>query len=168
MASYALKTYRRNNSIKRWELIEKLYGAFIGKDWYEFYERIKDGEQIDSSKDGKLLNKTLTLFDALNYFQTQGLLDKKAWEYVACEILNFALNNSGWEYMNNIKKPYVEEGFPEDIIPFTDFPELFDKLPKKFKKSAFHNWKNDLMSCHQKSDLLIITRQKIFPMSDCN
>jgi len=111
VASYALKTYRRNNSIKRWELIEKLYGAFIGKGWYEFYERIKDGEQIDSSKDGKLLNKTLTLFDALNYFQTQGLLDKKAWEYVACEILNFALNNSVWEYMNNIKKPYVEKGF---------------------------------------------------------
>ncbi|MGD0078365.1 MAG: hypothetical protein ABSB91_07045 [Sedimentisphaerales bacterium] len=136
VAGCALKTYRRNNSIKRWELIEKLYGAFIKDNWYEFYERIKNGGKIDLSKDIKLLNETLTLFDALNYFRTQRLIDKKAWEYVACEILNFALNDTVWEYMKNIKKPYVEKGFPEDIIPFTGFPELFDKLPKKFKKKC--------------------------------
>lgn len=136
VAGCAFKTYRSNNSIRKWELIEKLYDAFIKDGWYAFYERIKNGEQIDLSKDGKLLNETLTLFDALNYFQTQKLLDKKAWEYVACEILNFALNDSVWEYMNKIKKPYVEKGFREDIIPFTGFPELFDKLPNKFKKEC--------------------------------
>ena len=133
----AIKTYRSNNSIRKWELIKELFDAFITDDLlYEFYERIKNGEQINLSKDEKLLNETLTLFDALNYFQTQKLLDKKAWEYVACEILNFALNDSVWEYMNKIKKPYVKKGFREDIIPFTGFPELFDKLPNKFKKEC--------------------------------
>ncbi len=133
VALHARKTYKSNNSIKRWEMIERLYSAFISDDWYEFYERVKTGGQIESSGDIKLLNKTLTLFDALNYLRTQELLDKRAWEYIACEILNFALNNSVWEYMNNIKKPYIEKGFHKDIIPFTGFPDLYDALPDKFK-----------------------------------
>jgi hypothetical protein len=103
--------------------------------WYEFYKRIQNGEQIDleNKEEEKLLNETLTLFDALNYFQTQGLLDEKAWEYIACEIQNFALNNSVWEYMRKIEEPYLVKGFPKDIIPFTGFPELFGELPDKFK-----------------------------------
>ncbi|MGD0626781.1 MAG: hypothetical protein ABSB32_18990 [Thermodesulfobacteriota bacterium] len=131
----ALKTYRSNNSIRKWELIEKIYGAFLENHWYDFYERIQGGEQIDlrNKEEEKLLNEMLTKFDALDYFQTQGLLDDKAWEYVACEIQDFALNNSVWEYIGKIEKPYLVKGFPKDIIPFTGLPELYDELPDKFK-----------------------------------
>ncbi len=86
------------------------------------------------------MNEALTLFDELNYFRTQGLLDEKAWEYCACEIQNFALNNSVWEYIDKIQKPYREKGFIEDTIPFTGFRDLFTgpsdpfgKLPDKLK-----------------------------------
>ena len=136
----ALKTYKSNNSIAKWKLIEGIYDDFLkGEkegDWYNFYKRIQNGEQIDflkETKEEKLLNETLTLFDALDYFQTQRLLDDKAWEYVACEIQNFALNNSVWKYIDHIEKPYLVKGFPEDIIPFTGFPELVDELPDEFK-----------------------------------
>ena len=98
---------------------------------YEFYERIKDGQQIDfetDEDDKRLLNKALTMFDTLCYFQTQGLLDKKTWEYFACEIYNFALNDSVLEYMLIIKKSYKSKAFPDDIIPFTGFPALVEEL----------------------------------------
>lgn len=135
----ALKTYKSNNSIAKWKLIEEIYDDFLkGEkegDWYNFYKKIQNGEQIhlEDPKEEKLLNETSTLFDALDYFQTQGLLDDKAWEYVACEIQNFALNNSVWEYIDKIEKPYQVKGFPKDIIPFTGFPELLDELPDQFK-----------------------------------
>jgi hypothetical protein len=131
---YALQTYRSNNSIRKWELIEKTYHIFLKDNWYDFYKTIQNGENVLGSPDGeKLLNETLTLFDALNYFRAQRLLDKRAWEYVACEVQNFALNNSVWEYIDRIREQYRLKGFPLDIIPFTGFPELFDNLPSRFK-----------------------------------
>jgi hypothetical protein len=136
VAFCALFTYRRNNSIRKWELIKRTYDSFLEIEWYDFYKRIKNGDQIDfdNKDDEKLLNRSLTLFDALNYFRTQKLLDKKAWEYVACEVLNFALNISVWEYMHKIWTFHRQKkGFQEDIIPFTGFPDLFANVPKKFK-----------------------------------
>jgi len=130
----AIKTYRSNNSIRKWELIEKTYHIFLKDNWYDFYKRIQNGENVlGSPDDEKLLNETLTVFDALNYFRAQRLLDKRAWEYVACEVQNFALNNSVWEYIDRIREEYRPKGFPLDIIPFTGFPELFDNLPSRFK-----------------------------------
>ena len=89
---------------------------------YGFYKKIHGGEQIDlQSNDEELMNEALTMFDSLNYFQTQGLLDDKAWEYFASEILNFALNNSVWEYITMTEKQYIEIGFDQYIIPFSGF-----------------------------------------------
>ncbi len=105
-------------------------------DLYPFYEKIKNGEQFDfesNHEDERLLNKALTLFDALSYFQTQGLLDEKAWEYFASEIMNYALNNSVWKYIEMTKKRYKDLGFHDDMIPFSEFPDLYDNLPNKFK-----------------------------------
>lgn len=130
-ACFAIKTYRSNNSIRKWELIKKIFDAFMEGDQYAFYERIKDGDQIDFEKnkeDVQLLNKALTMFDTLCYFQVQGLLDEMSWEYFACEIYNFALNDSVLEYMRKIKELYKSKGFPDDIIPFTGFPELVKNL----------------------------------------
>ena len=132
---FALKTYRSNGSIKKWELIKKTYEVFLEKDWYEFYKRIQGGEEINltSPNEEKLLNESLTLFDQLNYFRTQGFLDKRAWEYIACEVQNFGLNNSVWKYIKEVKKVYIAEAFPENIIPFTGFPDLLAYLPKEFR-----------------------------------
>ena len=131
----ALKTYISNNSIRKYELIDNIFDIFMKDGRYEFYKKIHNGEQInlESNEEEKLLNEALTMFDALNYFQTQGLLDYEAWEYFACEIQNFALNNSVGEYIDKIKEQYQARGFPEVVIPFTGFPELVKKLPNKFK-----------------------------------
>jgi hypothetical protein len=137
MAKIALNTYESNNSIRKFELIEKVYDVFIKDDWYAFYEKIKKGKPIDFEKDSndrKLLNETLTLFDALSYFETQGLLkDERSWEYIASEILNFALNDSVWNYIKKTEESYLSKGFHKDIIPFTGFLALLDKLPTTFK-----------------------------------
>lgn len=131
----ALKTYKSNNSIEKWKIIERIYAAFLEDDCYDFYKRIQKGEKIDleNEKEEKLLNDALTLFDDLEYYQAQGLLDEEAWMYFACELQNFALNDSVWKYIDKSEKPYLEKGFHKDIIPFTGFPALLDKLPKKFK-----------------------------------
>src|SRR5208282_5144481 len=83
----ALLAYRNSNSIKRAELIQRLYNAFMKKGAYEFYDKIRNRDAIEWGEWGnvegvdeetlkaneKLLNKSLTLFDELNYLQTQGL-----------------------------------------------------------------------------------------------
>jgi len=116
-----------------------IYDDFLKGDWYNFYKRIQKRDQIDleNKDEEKLLNETLTLFDALNYFQIQGLLDEKAWEYVACEIQNFAFNESVWNYMCQFIREYQNRGFPVDIIPFTGFPELLENVPPKFRANPF-------------------------------
>jgi len=132
----ALKTYNRNSSIKKYELITKTYDTFMSESQYNFYKRIQTGEQINFFKrrEERLLNEALTMFDHMNYFRTQGLLDKRAWEYIACEIHNFALNRSVWDYMRYYQKQYRDKNFPEDIIPFTGFPDLFYDPPDKAGK----------------------------------
>jgi hypothetical protein len=70
----------------------------------------------------------------LSYFETQGLLkDERSWEYIASEILNFALNDSVWNYIKKTEESYLSKGFHKDIIPFTGFLALLDKLPTTFK-----------------------------------
>ena len=103
VAIITLNTYTNNNSIKKWELIKDIFDAFIKDDLlYDFYERIKEEKSIkfqNCEKELRLLNKSLTMFDSLCYFQEQGLLDNKSYEYFATELYNFALNGSVWEYM---------------------------------------------------------------------
>jgi hypothetical protein len=76
----ALKTYKSNNSIAKWKLIEKIYNDFLkGEkegDWYNFYKKIQNGEQIhlEEPKEEKLLNETLTLFDALGLLPNTGVI----------------------------------------------------------------------------------------------
>ncbi|MGC2691266.1 MAG: hypothetical protein WA228_01110 [Desulfobaccales bacterium] len=141
-AYLALKTYRSNNSIRKWKLIKEIFDNFMKDDLYKFYEKIKNGDQIDfegKPDDEMRLNKALTLFDALSYFQTEGLLgkrgkeDEKAWEYFACEILNYVLNNSVWKYIKRTEKKYKDIGFDEYIIPFSGFPDLYENLPERFR-----------------------------------
>ncbi len=137
----AYRTYNQNNYIQRWNLIQNLYTDFLKPDHYKFYKRIKKGENIDfiaSTENEKLLNDALTLFDAIHYLQTQNLLNKKAWEYVACELHNFNRNDSVHEYMEMVKNEYIKKGFPEDIIPFTGFPDLVKNIPCEFRRTGQH------------------------------
>lgn len=140
MIFFALKTIRSNNSTKRMELISKIYDRFLKDELYEFYVKIRNKEVInweDDKKDERLLNESLTLFDEVNYLRTQGLLDKKAWEYVASEIQYFALNGSVWDYMDHRKQKCRDRGFPEDIMPFTGFPDLLKKIPEQLRAKPF-------------------------------
>ena len=140
MIFIAYMTLRRNTSIKRMELISKIYDRFLNDELYGFYIRVRRQQTINwqhDEKDERLLNKSLTLFDEVNYLQNQKLLDEKAWEYVACEIQNFAFNENVWDYMIQRTQDCKDRGFPDDIIPFTGFPELLNKVPLKFRANPF-------------------------------
>jgi hypothetical protein len=140
MIFLALITIRSNNSTKRMELISKIYDRFLEDELYGFYIRIRNKEVInwqDNKDDERLLNESLTLFDEVNYLRTQGLLDIKAWEYIASEIQYFALNDSVWDYMIQRIRECKDRGFSEDIMPFTGFPELLNKVPEKFRAKPF-------------------------------
>lgn len=140
MIFLALRTIRSNNTTKRMELISKIYGRFLEDELYGFHIRIRYKEVINwqhDKNDERLLNKSLTLFDEVNYLRTQRLLDKKAWEYVASEIQYFALNASVWDYMIHRIIECKDSGFPDDIIPFTGFPDLLKKIPPQFRVKPF-------------------------------
>ena len=127
----ALKTYTSNSSMRKYELINKIYDSFIMdvKD-YDFYEKVKRGDQLVSDEEKRQLNKALTLFDEVNYFRIQGLLDNESWEYLASEINTFAFNKSVWEYIDSSQKTYFEKRFPYDIVPFTEL-QRFIYLPTR-------------------------------------
>jgi hypothetical protein len=135
---------------RRMELIARIYHAFTADDLYHFYARIRKKEPINWEEyelEEQRLNKSLTVFDAICYLHTQGLLnkrpllflciwpvrDKKAWEYIASEIQYFAENKSVWAYMRQRIQEGLNRGFHRDIIPFTGFPSLHDSIPRQFR-----------------------------------
>ena len=127
---------RRNSSPRRIVTFMQSNGVMA------FYDKIRRGERVDwehSEADKQLLNKSLTLFDDLSYLETQGLLHRKAraWEYVASEIQYFASNDSVWDYIAHRIQEGRDRGFPNDIIPFTGFPDLLHKIPKRFRAKSF-------------------------------
>ena len=131
-----------SNAIRRSKLIATIYDAFLTDDLYNFYAKIRKGKKIDwehNEVDERLLNKSLTLFDEVNYLQTQGLLaeGEEAWEYAASEIQYFAFNKSVWDYMFKRIHEGMCRGLPRDIIPFTGFPELLKSIPPKFRADPF-------------------------------
>ena len=146
-------TYSRNSSMKRRELISNIYNKFLERKLYDFYAKIRNGDTIKwqikeedklsdeekqlINKNERLLNKSLTLFDEVNYLETQGLLDDGAWEYIVCEIQYFAFNKSVWEYMEHRIEECIKMKFPENIMPFTGFPDLLNKVPIKFRAEPF-------------------------------
>lgn len=135
VAVIAYKTYKRNNSIRRMDLIHKLYEHFLKEEWYEFYKVIQKNEPFDLNKNNeKLLNVSLTVFDEIDYYEEEGLLDEKALEYFACEILNFYHNETVMKYVKDIENQYLKKNFLRDIIPFTGFTSLAEKLSRKYIK----------------------------------
>jgi hypothetical protein len=143
---FGVNAIRTGNSIRRAELITKIYHAFLEDDLYLFYARIRNGEAIDSQQehDERLMNKSLTLFDEIGYLIRQGLLhnmaawwSSDAWEYFAIEIQYFADNLSVWDYMVTRIEKGLERGFPKEIIPFTGFRELLNSIPMEFQARPF-------------------------------
>jgi len=140
-----------SNSIRKTELITTVYNAFVADDLLQFYAKIRKKEPIDwQHDDEKLLNKSLTLFDAADFLQSRGLTrfrwlpfvkwlpgDETVWEFFASEIQYFASNEYAWDYMAQRVKEALNRGFPRDIIPFTGFAELLSKIPKRFRANDY-------------------------------
>lgn len=136
----ALATLWNSVSIRRAELILKIYNTFLDEPLYSFYARICDGEAINwraSTRYGHLLNKCLTLFDEVNYLRNQWVLwqlcDKRVWEYIASEVQAFASNVAAWDYIKERFDEDTGKGLPRNAIPFTGFPELLSKIPRAYR-----------------------------------
>lgn len=64
MIYFGLKTIRSNNSVKRMELISKIYDRFLNDELYGFYIRIRNNEFVNwqnDKNDERLLNQSLAL-----------------------------------------------------------------------------------------------------------
>lgn len=128
----ALCTYRSNNSLRKIELMHRLYEQFLREEWYEFYEIVKKGKPFKLEEHEKELNQILTFFDEIQFYYSQKLIDDKTWEYFAAEILNFSRNETVMKYIEDIKNTYTEKNFPPDIIPFSGFTELLKRVHEKY------------------------------------
>ncbi|MGD0516557.1 MAG: hypothetical protein ABSA26_03395 [Thermoguttaceae bacterium] len=138
----AWRQIRISNSLRKTEAITRIYTSFITDDLYDFYERIRKGEKIEWNKYDKeemRMNNALTLFDELCFLQTQKLFQKNdiEWEYIASELYYFAANESVWDYWAFRVKDGKEKNFPNSIIPFTGFSQLYETIPDKFKANPF-------------------------------
>lgn len=132
-AIISIRTYRNNNSIRKIELIHKLYDFFLEKEIYEFYELVKSNKQFDLDTYGKLLNQSLTYFDELEYYFSRKLIDKESLEYFAAEILNFRNNDTVMKYVKDTEIKYNKLHFHPDIVPFSGFTALIERVQKKYK-----------------------------------
>lgn len=134
-AIISINTYRNNNLIRRIDLIHKLYDFFLEKEMYDFYEIIKSNKSFDLDKFDKLLNKSLTYFDELEYYFSRKLIDKSSLEYFAAEILNFSNNDTVMKYVKDAEIKYNKLHFHPDIMPFSGFTALIKMVQKKYKNT---------------------------------
>ena len=143
---FGVKAISTSNAIRRTELIRHVYDAFMEEKLFRFYARVRNRETIDwqHEDDERLLNKSLTLFDEVDYLLRQGLLhwiakwwSSEAWEYLAGEIQYFSANESVWDYIVTRIREGLDRGFPRDIIPFTGFRELLHSIPTKYRARPF-------------------------------
>jgi len=138
---FGLMALRNSNSIRGKELIGRMYAALIEDE--VLYRKVRNRDTIEWEQDERqrlFVNKSLTLFDEMDYLLRPGLLQRvlkcchsKAWEFVASEIQYFASNDSVWDYMVMRIEEGLDRGFPKDIIPFTGFPELLDEIPEMYQ-----------------------------------
>jgi hypothetical protein len=131
----AWRTYWSNNSIRKVELINKLYAKFLTDEWYTFYEIVKNSKEINlkANNNEKRLNETLSLFDEIEYYYSLKLLDEKSLVYFAAEIFNFSENETVMKYVKDTETRYKEKNFAPDIIPFSGFTELLKKINENKK-----------------------------------
>ena len=125
---------RIGNANRTAQLIADTYSTFVnGEGMVPFYSKIRGGE--DCSSDEEKLNRSMTLFDSINYLQTQGLLHPRAraWEYIAAELQYFASNDSVCRYVEDRIRDGKKRDFPYIIIPFTGFPALLGNIPKRYQ-----------------------------------
>ena len=132
-AKISISTYRNNNLMRRIDLIHKLYNFFLEKDMYDFYEIVKSNMPFDLGTCAKLLNQSLTFFDELEYYFSRKLIDKKSLEYFAAEILNFKNNDTVMNYVRETETKYRKLQFHPDIVPFSGFTALIERIQKEYK-----------------------------------
>jgi hypothetical protein len=132
---------KTRNSIRRMEAITKIYSDFLTDEMNTFLARIRHGDKIrwKQKEDERLLNTSLTLFDEVCFLQTQKLFHKSddTWEYIASELQYLAANKSVWDYWAYRVHEGLKAGFPNNIIPFTGFSQLYKTIPDKFKAEPF-------------------------------
>jgi len=105
----AIRAYEDDRSMKKKEIINKLYERFLEDDLYELYEKIKINEPFElSTRNKKALNKALTLFDEIEYFRAAKLFDDKdkLWEYIACEIVNLSCHKNVQKFLRETNEQY--------------------------------------------------------------
>jgi len=132
-AKISISIYKNNNSIRRIDLIHKLYNFFLEKEMYDFYEIVKSNKPFDLDTYAKVLNQSLTFFDEFEYYSSRELIDKKSLEYFAAEILNFQNNDTVMKYVQDTEIKYNKLHFHPDIVPFSGFTALIKRVQKEYK-----------------------------------
>lgn len=128
----AIKAYADDRSMKKKEIINKLYERFLEPDLYELYEKIKINEPFElNTINKKALNRALTLFDEIEYFKAAKLFDDELWEYIACEIVNLSFHKNVQQFLRQTDEQYPkpQNECQEDMMPFTGFKQLVKDLP---------------------------------------
>ena len=131
----ALQAYKSDRSMRKKEIINKLYERFLEDDLYELYEKIKTNQPFElSPKNKQALNKALTLFDEIEYFKAEKLFDEKLWEYIGCEIVNLSCHKDVQRFLRETEEQYPKpkNQSQKDMMPFTGFKELVKKLPDPY------------------------------------
>ena len=171
---FGIRAIWASNSARRMELVSKIYEAFLEKDLFEFYDRIRDGKEISLEKDERLLNQSLTLFDGVDYLRSQGLLNEISrwfcdrWEHLMLKWLRSRtrdyLMTKKWysktrEYLM-VKRWYskvwealmvklwysdVWEYFASEIQYFAFNPIVWDYLVKRIQEGLDKGFPKDII-----------------------
>jgi len=132
----ALLAYENEQSMRRKEVISKLYERFLEDGVYELYEKIKNKEPFElTAENEKALNKVLTVFDEIDYFKTKKLFSDEIWEYIACELINLSCHKNVQDFLKKNRSKYppkLQNRYQKDLMPFTGFKALVKELPKDY------------------------------------
>jgi hypothetical protein len=129
----ALFTYWKSVSLKRIEFIDSIYNQFEVNEIDEFYASVLENEDLEITDDNEgTLIKVLTLFDRICNYYEQKIINDKALEYIACELLDFYQHKNIRKYVDKIQNEYLKKGYSNKIIFYSGFIDLGLLLSKSY------------------------------------
>lgn len=123
----------KSNKQKRAEFLLGLYNQVLNEGIIDLLIKLESNKIKNFNKDRPSeiqLNKILGIYDSIGHLRHLNNFSNFDLEYFAFEIIYLNNNPIVRKYLDELKESYKSKGYPESILPFSDFEYLYKLILK--------------------------------------